>query len=395
MSNIETAVDHHTIDETQAKEFGEALARRLAATSPNPGAASVINVPPGELSTEESLPPSTESTDSTELPSEDGGLPPVVTDTDAGDASASEDAASTVASPESPDAGTVDGDTDSTPVSPATFQVGDATYTSEQITRMQKLTDWATGLDPRVAQAMAAIEQGAAAAIDAQEYQQFLAWRSTRGNQQQQQQQQATNDLLDGLDDEQRAYVAQLQQQATAAQQQSNGASASQIAFEQQRLQTELDTRAVTFADTCDAWGRSHNLTEQQVAELAQVAVDNDMFRVLANAERVLHPVNGSVIHEADMASVTEKALNFALVNDPALYTQVATGTQTAATRAAVDAQADSAVSLKKARGASLAAAPSQATVTPPVDVTKLRPDELRAGMSAFIAQQEGIPQHE
>lgn len=396
MSNIDTPIDHITIDDEQMGDLGGAIAKRLAEQGISPAAASV----PADVST-----PSTDSTSDGSGDANQGA--PAASQTDADIAAAVSAAAATAGegAAGTDRAGSAEvegGGAGDDPASlPSTFRVTidgqELDLTGEQIARMHALQTWATSLKPELSQAMAAVENGNAVAIPVDQFRQYQAWMQQQQAQQQQRQQPATPDLSD-LDDAQVAYIRQLEadraflaqqaQQLAQQQQQPNP-------FQQQQLQAGIDQRALVFAQTSEAWGKARGLSETQVAALADVAVQNNMFAALAEAEREYHPINGSLIRDADMASVTEKALNFALVNDPGLYTQVASAPQTATQRAAIEAQANTAVSQKKARAGSLAAAPSQAQPMVPQDVTKLRPDQLKAGMSKMISDLEGLPMHE
>lgn len=389
MSNIDSAVNHTIVDDELVQDLGEAFTRRLANTAPP-----AHEAPPAD-GVDEAASPAVASTDSTGS-GEDAEAaptavePPVTAQPDAdvtGEGAASQSAGSAEGQ---------DGDgAEDQPVtpSPSTFKVDDTEYTADDIKSLTQLRDWATGLSPDLRQALAAVEAGQAAAIPADEYRKFLAWQTAQGSRQQPSS--TTDDLLDGLDDDQLRYVRELEARAAGNTTTQRPADPAQVASEQQRIQQQLNERTMRYVDTAKSWGDARGLTEQQVADLTQVAVDHGVFATFAEAGTEFNPVNGQVLREADMADVTTKALNFALANDPGLYTQVLAGQQQLASRAAADSLADTAVSQKKARSASLAAAPSQASVTAPTDVTKLTPDQLKTGMSQFIAQQEGLPQHD
>lgn len=371
MSNIET-VD--PVDD-QIADLGEALSRRLANSGLPAGAAEDTQQTPEDEGAI-SAPASTDSTGEGEVA---GDLTAPVTQPDAG-LVASEGAAS----PGEGAGGDVDGAAAVT--SPSTFTVDNHDYTSAEIQSMQKLRDWGNSLTPELRSTIAALESGQAGAIPADEWHRYQAWKTTQGKQQQQQ-----PDILDGLDDDQIAYVRQLEQQVTQARQ----PDPTLVAQHQQQLKAGTDQWVLSYVNAAKSWGDERGLTEQQVSELSDYAVSQGVFKSFAEAEREYHPVNGTVMRDADPASVTVKALNFALASDPGLYTQIAERQLTQASRAQATLQADTAVSQKKARSASLAAAPSQASVTVPTDVTKLNRDELKSGMSKFIAEMEGIPQHD
>ena len=369
-----TDIDHHILDETQRDDIGEAIARRLANGTPLAPVAQTA-----ETDESASEPSPDVSTDSTSTSDEDAATPttaPVTTD-DAG-VVAGEGAPLSAGSAD-------DGAGDGTGASPAPASPPYKQYTDAQIERMAALAAWADKLDPQLARSMAAIEHGQAAAVSREEFMRYQAWLTT----QQHQQPNPQDELLQDLDPQQRAYVEQLareNEQLRTAQQQPPYVD---VQREQQQIQAQLAADAQIFVNTAEAWRAERGLTEQEVASLIDVATNHGVFATFAEQERQYHPVNGSLLRPADMSSVTEKALNYALVQDPGLMTRVLTAQQTSAQQTAALAQADAAVSQKKARGGSLAAAPSGAQITPPVDVTKMTPTDLRAAMAADIAQRE------
>lgn len=385
MSNIDTPVLHTEVDDDTVTDLGEALQRRLAnAGLPQNDTGAEDMQPPVATDDVEADPPSAASTDSTGEGEVAAAITTPVAPVTEPDASNTGEGAASQGAGSATDG--VDVVTDAS--TPSTFKVNDRDYTPDDITRLQALNDWASALDPRLAQAMAAVESGQAAAIPAAEYAQFQAWKTAQGSKQQSA---AQDDLLDGLDDQQLAYVRQLENLAG----QQRGPDPALVQQQQQSIQAELNQRVLTFVDTAKSWGDARGLTEQQVADLTTFATDHGVFQSLAQAETEYHPVNGTVLRGPDMASVTTKALNFALASDPGLFTRVAESQARAVTQAQATALADTAVSQKKARSASLAAAPSQATVTPPMDVTKLNREELKSSMSQFISQSEGLPLHD
>jgi len=373
MSNIETPST--TTDEipNPTVELGDALARRIANSTPS-------NDGSDTTQDDASSPASTDSTTEGEV----AAAPVVPIDAPV---TGSEGATSTTATGADDDGD--DTETSAVP-SPSTFTVGERTYTTADVERLSALGDWATALDPNLRNAMAALEAGQAAAISLDEYQRFQAWQAAQASRTQQP---PTDELLSDLDDQQRLYVENLQRENIRLTAQQQNITTPPV--DRDALQRQMDAQVHAFNRASLAWADEHGLTPEQTTELTNIAIEHHMFDAFAQQERDYHPVNGTLIRDADMASVTRKALNYALATDPGLYTQVMTGAASAAQRAAADMAADQAISQKKARAASMATSASQASITPPIDVTKMTPDERRSSMSAFIAQAEGIPQHD
>lgn len=387
MSNIETPSTVDELDQGVA-DLGDALSRRLANTSL--ASSAVSNVLDMDAVDVTSLRQSTDST--TDGVDADDPKPPAPDPTD--DAGTG---AGVSAPPDTGEGAPLEGAGDGAvtasepppaPSTPATFKIDDHEYTADEIKKMQQFTDWGRGLSPEVAAAMAAIEAGQAAVVDPAEFARYSAWRAAQSSGRIDQQQRE-DDFLADLDPEQRAYINNLQQQNEQLRAATTG---QQPPVDTAALRTQADQQVTEFNTASADWARARGLTPEQTEQLANFAIEHNMFNVFAEQEREYNPVNGQLLRNASMTSVTQKALNYALASDPDLATHVITDNTDRETRANADRLADSAVSRKKAIGGSMAASQSQATVTQQVDPRSLNRDEQKSAMSEFIAQQEGLP---
>lgn len=260
--------------------------------------------------------------------------------------------------------------------------------TVAQIEGMVALANWAQSLDPQVAQQMSAIEAGAAVTISRDEY--------LRYQQMQAQPQTATpaEPDLSYLDADAQQYINSLKQQAAeAAAERSRGVGAQPpqvdpraVAWEQQQMQQMQDRAANDYMQATVQWQQQHGFSDDEVGQLVQSALSLNAFGLLAEQERVYAP-DGTLVRDANMYSVTERALNYALSNRPDLFTKA---TQPSASSSS-QSDIDRAVSQKKANAASLAAAPSAAIPTPTSDPRSMPQQQLVNEMANAIRNMEGI----
>jgi hypothetical protein len=256
---------------------------------------------------------------------------------------------------------------------------------------MVALTQWAQNLDPRAAQAMAAVEQGHAVAIGLDEYEAFRAWQAAG--------QPVTREGaggrnapdLDDLDPDTReavqALMAERDALAAEAQRLSARPDASAVLREQQRIASIAET----FDASAAAWGQERGLSDDEMERVYAAAVSAQVIPTLVERDRVLNPVNGQVIRDADYGRVARQALDFALLQDPDLHTRVLNRQVSGAPVATPVVPAVDPVAAKKARAGSLSSAPSASTFTPSRDPRSLTPqervqamaDDLRASMNA------------
>ncbi len=240
------------------------------------------------------------------------------------------------------------------------------------------LAGWANSLPDDIKGAFAAIEQGQAVAIDREEYQGYLTWRQTQkagpG--------QTTDSDLDDLDPEVARLIAGMQAQIASLSQQQPAQFQQQDYDAQQRIAARAREVEQIAGATVTAYGAERGIEGDELEALYEAALNSGVIPQLAQRNRVLNPVNGQVLREADTATVVRQALDFALVQNPALHTRVLSPVPA---RDATPSAAEQATALKKARGSSLASAPSAAITTPPRDPRTMTPQERTSGMADMI----------
>ena len=239
---------------------------------------------------------------------------------------------------------------------------------------------WAQNLPPETRQAFAAIEGGQAVAITRADYEQFEAWRSTRGTAAAGSTPAADTwaQLEDaGIDPvviaqlrAQEQKIAQLQQPQpqdyTAAQQQLNQRQAAYEAGEQN-------------------WASTRGITDETtLARLRETAIRHNVIPKFIEDGRQYSPT-GVLLRDADLATVAAQAMNYALATDPELHSEVLTRA-TAGAEPKSPSASDKRVNEKKARAGSLAAAPSTAVPSPSGPTTN-NVQAMTEAMAGFISQ--------
>jgi len=302
------------------------------------------------------------------------------------------------------------------PVAPSTFTVRDGdediTLTAEQMQAMLAINKWASNVQPEVARQFAAVEQGVAVAVPTDEYAAYQVWLQTQRQQTQNQQPAyqpmpsfqsgqvagAVPEWVQDLDPEAQQFLAQLQasnaqmqQHLAALEQQNILAQQPQISAQQQQVTQQFDTAVSTYA-------QANGLTNDQAGELLDIAVRAGIIPTLAEQQRVYSP-SGALVRDADYALIARQALDFGRLQRPDLAfpgqaPASATGAggagaaPVAPTTSTPPAPHVDPVAFKKARSASLAAAPSAATVPPGYDPATASPQQQREAMAKYLRDQ-------
>lgn len=245
---------------------------------------------------------------------------------------------------------------------PGTDQTYDVDVDTAQ--KLLGLAAWAEGLQPQTREAFAAIETGAAVPVSRADYERFLAWS----------QMQQREDVDNFGDDEDatarevaalRAEVARMRQQPLVDQYNETANQATNI-----------------FVQTAESYAESRGLSEAEMGEVFQYAINAGVIGSIANSMRQYSPT-GQLVRDADYSEVARRAFDFAIVNHPQFRDRALAGSTSGAS-------APDPTAIKKARAGSLASAPSAAVTTPSIDVRQMSDfdrrsamaEELRAAMS-------------
>lgn len=244
---------------------------------------------------------------------------------------------------------------------PGTDQMYDVDVDTAQ--KLLGLAAWAEGLQPQTREAFAAIETGAAVPVTRADYERFLAWSQMQ-----------SRDDADNFDDDDptarevaalRAEVARMRQQPLV----------------EQYNQT-ADRATNIFVQTAESYAESRGLSEGEMGEVFQYAINAGVIGSIADSMRQYSPT-GQLVRDADYGEVARRSFDFALVNHPQFRDRALAGPPSGAS-------APDPTAIKKARAGSLASAPSAAVSTPSIDVRQMSDfdrrsamaDELRAAMS-------------
>lgn len=271
---------------------------------------------------------------------------------------------------------------------------GSQTLPDEQVRLAFALSEWANNLPDNTRQAIAAIEDGQGVVIPRADFDQFTAWRN--------QQSRSSRDRdLDSYDPDAAAEitrlrdeVAQLQQSTQSLQSPSNFTN----------LNNNLDNTAALYDRAITSYRTSRQLTEPEFNAVMEVALKNRFIEGVASSNAVWNPVTHQLLRPADPSIVVPQALDAALALNPGLHesvlnrlrTQSPTPTPIAnpspspspvATPAAAQSpgQPDPVIA-KRARAASVAAAPSGAVPPTPRAIKTFTNDELVRSMAAELA---------
>ena len=281
------------------------------------------------------------------------------------------------------------------------------TIPSATVDQALGLLSWAENLPPETRTALTAVEVGQAVAVPRADWDQFTAWR----NQQTTAARDADLDSLDAAPEviaqikAQRDEIARLRGEAPAVQAaqvqgqipQAPGVQAPAPQPAVSNVDANLSATADIFDTALTEYAAARGLTDVEAEQLLARAVAAEVIPTLAHSAATFNPVNGQMIAPPDWSQVARQALDFALVQDPALHQRVLAGTQPAASispagapGAAPDPSATvptvDPTAVKKARAASLASAPS-AAAPPPQSAGPVSQSEMTARLTADIEQ--------
>lgn len=272
----------------------------------------------------------------------------------------------------------------------------EVTFDDAQVQNGLVLAAWAQNLPEPTRQAFAAIEAGQAAAVSAQEYEAFTAWRETR------QREEAVNapDLVD-LDPEVASVIAELRGEVAALRGQT----------EQSTAPSTVDANLNATLARMDAAGTeyrsTHHLTDDEYNALYDTVVASETVPVISQQMAQFNPATGALVRPADPGEVFKRALDIALTQSPELLQQVqsriasppgastspesagitdpgeapvpSVASTTPSTPSTTSVQADTRLAAKKARASSVASAPSAAVAPPPRHVPLSSPETVSA----------------
>lgn len=274
---------------------------------------------------------------------------------------------------------------------PATFTVQidgqDIELTREQIDGLVALNQWASNVDPVVREQFQHIEQGRMVAVPTDEFAAYRAWYAQQ--QQSRVAQRTVPEWVDDLDPEarsaferQQAEIAQLRQSLTQQQ-------AAPIA-DQHNAETERigNIYVQTMADYAQATG----LDDDQVGGLLDLAVRSGIIPTLVESQRQYSP-SGVLVKEANFALVAKQALDFGRLQNPHLAPTNAPAPAAVNPNVPTPAPALPTVDpviAKRARAATLSAAPSAATTIPTLDPRTLDISQQRTAIADFL-RAEGL----
>lgn len=240
---------------------------------------------------------------------------------------------------------------------------------------------WADALSDDLRYALGAVESGQAVAIDRADYDQFQAWRNqqTRG--------QRDTDLarLD-VEPEVAKVIADLRDEVASLR------GGNQLPPQQQQpAYNPAITQATTQA--IDTYKAARQLSQDETNALVNNAAQSGIIGFYQQQGQVVNPATGMILAPADPASVMYKALDYALTQNPALHAAVVARTQTPPPltgqpdQAAAPNATVTDISAKRARAASLSAAPSAAVTPSPRTVLQMTDQQRIEGIAGEIAR--------
>lgn len=278
----------------------------------------------------------------------------------------------------------------------ASFRDGDqqVTFSEDDLRRLHGLQQWAHGLDPQVAAAFGAIETGQAVAVPRDQFAQFEAWRATGAPAQ------AGNvanrtvpEWAADLDPEAAQAFAQMQAELAVARQELAAVQQQAVAARQPDIEAaQLEGQRIFERAQAD-YAAAHGFTVEQTNDLLDTAVRAGVIPSLVESKREYSP-SGVLVRDADLTIVAKQALDFARLQRPDLapagQPSAAVTPAPAAAPTAPAATSQTNVASKKARAASLAAAPSAATQPPGFNPATATPQDRRGAIADYL-RTEGI----
>lgn len=254
--------------------------------------------------------------------------------------------------------------------------------TPEQIRAMVALNQWAAAIPEPVARQFGAIEQGIAVAVPTDEYARFQAWVASQGSTGGRSSNVSVSTVpewVQDLDPEAQQFLTQLQADNAALQQQAARAQEQAVASMQPTIAAQQEQVVATFDRATADYAAANGFTPEQAGELLDLAVRANIIPNLVEAQRQYSP-SGMLVRDADFAVVARQALDFGRLQRPDLVAAANPNIPAPAAPASAPSSAPTVdpVVLKKARSASLAAAPSAATVPPGFDPRTATPQAQR-----------------
>ena len=241
------------------------------------------------------------------------------------------------------------------------------------------LKAWSDNLPQDLRWQLGAIASGQAVPIPRADYDRFVAWS-------QQQSTQSRYADLESLDADPKVIDLLRQQRDQIAQ-----LSQTQQPTPASNVDPNLTAWAMQMDNAAVAWGQARQLYTDETRALWQRTINSGIVRHLATSRAQYSPT-GAFLAPADPNTITYEALDFQLTRDPALHAAVlerhantSTSSSAATPPANVPREADLAIQAKKARAASMAAAPSAVVNQVAPGVPPVGPD-LVAAMAAELA---------
>lgn len=275
------------------------------------------------------------------------------------------------------------------PTTPTTYTVQidgqPVVLTQTQIDGLLGLNAWAEKLDDSVRDQFNHIEQGRAVAVPTDEFAAYRAWRL-----QQDRENVAGRGVpawVDELDPEARAAferqqteIAQLRQQVTQTQ------------AEPLAAQHNAETERIgnIYVQAMADYSTSTGLDDAQVGGLLDLAVRAGIIPTLVESQRQYSP-SGVLVKDADFALVAKQAMDFGRLQNPHLTPSAPTipaPTPAAAPATAPVAPHVDPVVAKRARAATLSAAPSAATPLSEIDPRTRTIPQQTAAIAEFLRAQ-------
>lgn len=267
----------------------------------------------------------------------------------------------------------------------------------EQIKQLIALDQWAQSIPPEVQNAMQAIRTGQAVVIPISEAQEFLKWRE---NPQPQTQETSEPKIPDFLEPEIAAYFKSLQDEIKSLKAQQNVGMTppdrqtftqpqydpryeQQVQQNMQMIQERRNQSDILMQN----WQAQHNLSDPEMERLIEVTADLKIIPRLIQENTYRSP-DGQVVSAPSMERVLDTALRMGAAQLPdvaAKLFSVSAPTPTPAPAPVRTQPNTDTVPLKKARSASLSAAPTSSPVASQRELKDLSPDELNALMAADI----------
>lgn len=257
----------------------------------------------------------------------------------------------------------------------ATNQTAEQRFTDAQVQQALQLASWANNLPEEVRYQLGMVESGQSVAIPRADFDRYQAWL----NQQDRTQRDADLSNLD-VEPDVAKVISDLRDQVTALQQ----GQQYQPQVNEQAINANLSATAQAYDRSISAHREAWKLTEDETNRLVRTVIDTGIARHLQGQYSQYNPVTQQLMAPADPNVVMSEALRYALYRDPALHQAVLARTTPSPTGAPEQAAAPDMrdatvtdIAAKRARAASLAAAPSAAVTPSPRTVRSMSDEEI------------------